>query len=260
MKNYLFSAWITNNDKARSATVHCLDDLFRSLLSLKGINIKRMLDIGCGYGGLPKTIAEFLGIDEIHGVDIDAEALKEAETKGIITHQLDVDKGNLPFNYNYFDLVVSFGMMDYLPFFDHIINDIYRVLHPGGYILISLPNLASWHNRLMLFLGYQLRDVEVSEEILSGVAPWYKGQKPTGHIHSVTPRALSELMTYHGFETIKINPGRPRTKPLPKLYSLVDILFSQKATLARRFFYLGRKSHNEGKFTRQQYNNPGKKF
>jgi hypothetical protein len=37
-----------------------------------------------------------------------------------------------------------------------------RVLREGGYLLITTPNLASWVNRLVMLLGYQPYNCEVS--------------------------------------------------------------------------------------------------
>lgn len=65
---------------------------------------------------------------------------------------MNVAEATLPFPDEHFCLVMSFGMLDYLAFFDPVIQEIYRVTRPGGYTLISLPNLASWHNRLFLLM------------------------------------------------------------------------------------------------------------
>ena len=108
-------------------------------------------------------------------------------------------------------------------------------------MLIALPNLASWHNRLMLLSGYQIRDIEVSSETVVGVPRRYRGQEPTGHIHTVTPGAFSELMTYHGFQMLKMFPGTPHATRINPLLALADSVLALKVSLARRFFYLGRK-------------------
>jgi len=154
-------------------------------------------------------------------------------------HRVDVSASPLPFPDGYFSLVVSFGMLDFLPFFDHFVRELFRVTHAGGYVLISLPNLASWHNRLFLLLGYQPRDVEVSREVLVGVHPWYKTDRPAGHIHTLTVPAMTQLMTHHGFRTVRLTGGRPRPRKMNSLIRFADDLFSVKPTLARRFFYLG---------------------
>jgi hypothetical protein len=90
--------------------------------------------------------------------------------------------------------------MDTLVSFDDLVREMHRVLRPGGYLLVTLPNLASWHNRIALLLGFQPRDVEISSEILPGVVPGYADESPAGHIHVPTLRAFLDLMRYHGFE------------------------------------------------------------
>lgn len=235
--------WITANDLNRSVTAGHLPDVFRALRPLTQDRIEKILDLGCGFGGVGKTVGAHLNAHEVHGIDIDAEALEEARQKGLITHQVDVGREPLPFSDGYFDLVTCFGMLDYLPLLDHPIREVFRVLDRGGRVLVSLPNLAAWHNRVMLLMGYQLRDVEVSCQTLCGVHPRYRGQSPSGHIHTVTPRALSELMNYYGFETVGVFGCRSPTGagPIGLPVRFVDWLLSFTTSLARRFLYLGRK-------------------
>lgn len=234
------SKWITANDLDRSATAHMLDDTYRALHRINGTSLARLLDIGCGFGGLTRLVGEHLGISELYGIDLDAEALKEAQSKGVVTCHLDVGREPLPFPEEHFDLVMSFGMLDYLPFYDPFLREVHRVLRPGGMVLISLPNLASWHNRLFFLLGYQPRDVEVSREKLVGVHPWYRrDDKPTGHIHTITVPAMEELMGHHGFTRLAILGARPRGRHSGAVARAVDRLFTLRPTLARRFFYLG---------------------
>jgi SAM-dependent methyltransferase len=232
--------WITSNDLQRSATATMLGDLRRALKPVARADCHRILDIGCGFGGLTKFVGGHCGAAEVHGIDTDARALREARSKGVFAHQVNVSQEPLPFPDCHFDLVFSLGMLDFLPCFDGMIREIFRVLRPGGHALISLPNLASWHNRFFLLMGYQPRDVEVSREVIVGVHPYYRRDpKPTGHIHTTTSRAFRELMEYHGFRTVRISAGRPngRRKAWPLV--ALDTVLSLSPSLARRFFYLG---------------------
>ena len=207
----LVEKWITSNDLRRSATASMITDLTRALQPLRGRRFRRLLDIGCGFGGVTRLIGEYLEISELHGIDLDAKALEEAREKGVVTHHINVGEANLPFPDGYFDLVVSFGMFDYFPFFDDILQEVFRIMRPEGYALVSLPNLASWHNRLCLLLGYQPRDIELSRKILAGVHPWYKPEysNPSGHLRVATAHAFQELMAHQGFQTIGLTGGRP---------------------------------------------------
>jgi cyclopropane fatty-acyl-phospholipid synthase-like methyltransferase len=110
--------WITANDYKRSATTHMLGAVLEALRPLEGRRLGRLLDIGCGFGGLTRLVAHHLGIEEVHGIDLDASALEEARGKGVVTHCLEVGVTPLPFPDGWFDVVTSFGMLDYLPAFD----------------------------------------------------------------------------------------------------------------------------------------------
>lgn len=209
----LVRLYITQNDVNRSATVGMLSDIVPYLKYLEGSPMEKMLDVGCGWGGLTKVISDYLEIDEVHGIDVDETVFKEAEIKGVITHKIDVEKECLPFRDERFDLVTSFGVFEHLVYFDHVVNEIFRVLKCGGYFLVSVPNLASWSNRLLLLMGYQPRDIEVSQTIVVGAHKHYS-HKPIGHIHAITLRALRDLMEFYGFKTIKVSGGKPYIKRL----------------------------------------------
>ncbi len=241
--------WITDRDYDRSQTTHMLPYLHEALRPLHGQSLRRLLDIGCGFGGLTRLVADHLGIGEAHGVDVDAVALEEARDKGVVTQEVDIRQGRLPFPDDSFDLVTSFGVLDYLPDFDPMLREIYRVLRPGSYALISLPNLAGWQNRLSLLLGYQLRDVEVSREKVVGVHHWYAlDGHPVGHIHTVTVPAFRQLMEHHGFGTVRITAGVPQGRQKGVLVRWVDRMLSRRVTLARRFFYLGQRGKDSDRW------------
>lgn len=230
---------ITSNDLGRSATTLHLNDLERSVQLLVGRVTGPLVDIGCGFGGLSVHVAQLLGVDDVWGLDIDPAVLEEASAKGVKTSCLDVSESPLPYSDDSTDFVMSLGMMDYLTSYDGLIKEIHRVLRPGGYALIALPNLASWHNRLLLLAGYQPRDVEISSEVTTGIAPIYKDRDVTGHIHIPTVGAFVELMDFHGFRKVAVTSGTPRRRQMGKVIDTVDRLLSRRPTLARRFFYLG---------------------
>ena len=88
-KRSALSNKITDEDLAISATLSDLPSLLKILNFLKSKNLSSLLDCGCGYGGLTIYVANYLGIREVYGIDIDDERLSISRQKGITTYKVD---------------------------------------------------------------------------------------------------------------------------------------------------------------------------
>jgi len=233
-----YSTELTREDFATSATSQDLKNLNKVLDLLKDAGISKMIDIGCAYGGLTRYVAQYLDVNDVYGVDVDEERLQQARSRGIRTYELDMNSASLSIQDGYFDLVTCFGVLEHLVYFDNFFSESYRVLNKGGAIILAMPNLASYINRMALFFGYQPRDVEISRKTLPGTLPFYpKGF--FGHIHSATLRAIKQIMEYYGFTIVTVKPSSPYQ--VNTLVKLVDKVFSLSPSLSRRFIILGRK-------------------
>jgi len=104
--------------------------------------VRRVLDAGCGNGRHIVFFAE-QGLD-VWGLDISEKAIEIAKAwvvrKGLEAHLEVGDIGALPFENGYFDVVITFGVLDHILFSEarKIMAEIYRVVAKGGYIYISL--------------------------------------------------------------------------------------------------------------------------
>ncbi len=245
----IYEVGLKEEDYAVSATLGAVVDILPLIAETHkwGRKIERVLDLGCGFGGLTLVIAKLLGASEVWGVDIDDDRLKTAEARGLKVVKLDLEKDHFPFPNDYFDFIISFGVVEHLTWFDNVISESYRVLARGGGFLLSIPNLASYINRIALLLGYQPRDVEISQRKAFGVLRGYDTQ-PIGHIHAATLRAVKELLEAYGFQVITSRGIRPPVKcsayaldPIKcAIIHFLDKIFFMPS-LSRRFAILARK-------------------
>jgi len=237
--------WCDGRDYAASATLRDLKSLDKVLDFIKSEKIYRMLDCGCGYGGLCAYISKRLAIDEVHGIDINEKRLHVARSRGIIAHKVDLNIQAFPFPSSYFDLVTSFGVIEHLIFYDNFLREAYRVLKKDGFFILSMPNLGSYVNRVALLFGYQPRDVEISQAFSPGIMPMYKKEQGIFHLHSATLRAIKELLTFYNFHIILTVPLMPTMTSSNKLYSSImyalDKTIGRIPSLSRRIVILARK-------------------
>jgi len=202
---------------------------------LDGLRISAALDIGCGNGQFMVFLKDRMKVKKVAGVDISEKAVREARDRGLEAHVVDVSSKNLPFENDYFDLVICSEVIEHVFDTDFLLKEIWRVLKANKHLLITTPNLACWHNRLVLALGFQPHYTSVSPnydgvgKCLQRPVPHKKEQDETSHIRLFTPRALEELLALHKF---RIDMTRGFTGTLPKAIRPIDSLFSRIPSLA----------------------------
>jgi ubiquinone/menaquinone biosynthesis C-methylase UbiE len=101
----------------------------------KNLNI---LDAGCGTGAAMSTYLAKYG--KVTGIDISALALKFCRTRNLAPLAL-ASVLEIPFQASSFDLVTSFDVLYERNVTSDVIamNEFFRVLCPGGFILLRLP-------------------------------------------------------------------------------------------------------------------------
>jgi ubiquinone/menaquinone biosynthesis C-methylase UbiE len=120
----------------------------------------KLLDVGSGNGYL-KYFCDFGNI-EWHGIEIWEERLKDCETLGYHMHWCDIDTDNLPFDNEYFDVVVASHVLEHLKNRDLAIREIYRVLKVYGLLIVGTPIKPILISNLLNFL-YSFRVINKGE-------------------------------------------------------------------------------------------------
>lgn len=135
----------------------------------------RALEIGCGSGGLLQDVVG-MGWQAV-GIDFDAAAVASARDRG-----LDVRVGDLAsqsFADQSFDAVLMNHVIEHLPDPVATLQEIKRILRPGGRLLCATPNGHSWGSR---HFGHN-----------------WRGLEPPRHIQIFTRDALRSAAQQAGF-------------------------------------------------------------
>ena len=107
----------------------------------------RVLDLGCGEGGLLKML-----IDKKHcsgsGIEIDQNNVISSIQKGLSVVQGDIDEGLKEFMDNEYDYVILNQNLQSTEKPDYVIEEMLRV---GKKCVVSFPNFGYWRVRFYLF-------------------------------------------------------------------------------------------------------------
>lgn len=137
---------LLRNDKDISERMELLVGFIKRLRSGK------VLDIGCGSGYLGHLIKKINSNIAFTGFDISKYGIKQVKSYDKV-YLLDIDKENIPEESGFFDMVVCADVLEHIYDVDHCLNEIKRVLKPGGKAVVTTPNFSYWKYRIICVLG-----------------------------------------------------------------------------------------------------------
>lgn len=154
---------------------------------LKG---KKILDIGCGTGGLLTLIPKEV---KYTGIDIDKESIEKAKKRrknNVKFYSLDISKNKFPFK-NKFDSIVLCAIIEHLDNPDQMLINLRHYLSNDGRIIITTPTEKA---EKILRMGSKLR--LFSSEAFSE----HKQHFPKENLIKLMNKCNLEIVHYESFE------------------------------------------------------------
>jgi SAM-dependent methyltransferase len=116
--------------------------LFARIIGRLGVSSDDpVLDVGTSTGTNLRLLRE-LGFRQVTGLDMSEEAVRFCSAKGLGSVRLG-DITRMPFDDQSFSLVLATDIIEHIDDDSAAIAELYRVLKPGGSVLISVPAFPS---------------------------------------------------------------------------------------------------------------------
>jgi SAM-dependent methyltransferase len=167
---------------------------------------RKLVDLGCHDGARTGVFAAAANAEQVLGVEVDEDAARLAEERGIDVLRADLNQP-LPIADAEFDIVVSNQVIEHLGDTDRFVSESFRIVRPGGLVVTSTENLASWHNIIALVAGWQpfsLTNISQTRLGVGNPLAVHRGETPVSTLHAhnrvFAYRGLRELYEAHGFE------------------------------------------------------------
>jgi SAM-dependent methyltransferase len=116
------------------------------------------------------------------------------------------DEIYLPFRESRFDLAICTEVLEHLLWPHFMLKEIYRVLAPGGHLIVSVPNMASLSYRIAWLMGH-LPSCAASGNLpqtMGGTSYEIEGGRTRGgHVVDFTMERIHRLLETAGFAILK---------------------------------------------------------
>ncbi len=113
------------------------------------------IDLGPGLGEDMAAVRAAHPDARVIGLETYAPYADGLRASGLEVVTCDIERDAFPFDAETVDLIVANQVLEHVKEVFWILHECARVLRVGGSLVIGVPNLASFHNRVLLAIGRQ---------------------------------------------------------------------------------------------------------
>lgn len=166
---------------------------------------------------------------ELFGIECYEPNVKQAKGRRIEVFPTNIEKDSIPVDDDYFDVVIANQIIEHTKEIFWIFSEISRALKKGGILIVGVPNLASLHDRILLFLGGRPTSIET-------LGPHVRGFTAPSFKRFIEADGYFKVLRISGCNFYPFPP--PVSKFLSKLFP----------TLSVSLFFLIKRQNKQGNF------------
>ncbi len=122
--------------------------------AIKNKQIMNCVDIGCGDGSDLSIISAHNAQTKLYGIDFGDWNAQKLKKLNIIPLYANIEIEKLPFDDNSIDFIIANQVIEHTKEIFWINHEIFRCLKVGGFLYLGVPNILSFHNRILMAVGY----------------------------------------------------------------------------------------------------------
>ena len=186
----------------------------------------KVLDVGAGAGAFSQRLTD-LGYS-VTALDVDPEKWIPTDIPFL---QLDIDAGIAASVHEMFDAVCCLEVIEHVENPWNLLREIYSVVMPGGYLLLSTPNITSFLSRGIFFLTGRFHQFD-------------EGDLSYGHISPISSFELEHAARKTGWEVVDVAAGG--SLAVFDLDALRPLKWTMALNFLRGLAYIAGKGHKRG--------------
>ncbi len=151
-------------------------------------NKVKVLEAGCGEGSLIVELVKSFNVQG-HALDFSPQAIKRTEELAIENSvNVRCEEANIlatPYKDNTFDVIISNGVIEHFTNPKEPTQEMFRILKPGGKLLLMVPNTYSYG-------------------VIDRLWQTLKGEWPFGYQKEISPSGLKKIALSSGFAVERV--------------------------------------------------------